>query len=204
MQILRYIICITVKYIYTDEGISGQQQDSSHKLPVVVQGVEVRGGHMVDPRAGVGVGNGGIDRHQVHVMHGHVVTVLATLQEANIDQGCSVKPTVKRCQLTQITFIYCLRQLKKITFIYCQLVHIIVFYFQLVRIIFIYCQLVHIIFTYCQLVRIILSTCTYHIHLLSACTRHIHLLSTCTYHTRLSISTCHRNLDGSHMICFIQ
>ena len=107
MPILKYIMHISVKYIYTDEGISGQQQDSSYKLPVVVQGVKVGGGHMIDPRAGVGVGDGRIDRHQVHIVHGDVVTVLATLQEANIDQGCSVKPTVKRCQSTQIKFIHC-------------------------------------------------------------------------------------------------
>lgn len=48
---------------------------------------------MVHPGPGVGVGDGRVNWYQVHIMHSDIITVFATLQESNIDQRRSVKPT---------------------------------------------------------------------------------------------------------------
>lgn len=73
----------------------GQQQYSTHVGLVVVQGVQLGWGDVEGSLLREAIVQSLVLRQQVHIVHGDVVGVIATLQEANVDQGGPVKPTLE-------------------------------------------------------------------------------------------------------------
>lgn len=70
----------------------GEQQDASYVGVVVVEGVQLRRGHVEGPRCWEAVVQLLVEGQQVHVVHRHVVRVIGALQEAHVDQGRPVEP----------------------------------------------------------------------------------------------------------------
>ena len=70
-----------------------EQQDAAHIGLVVVERVELWGGHVEGPSLREAIIQLLIEREQIDVMHGNVVCAVAALQEAHIDECCPVEPT---------------------------------------------------------------------------------------------------------------
>lgn len=70
----------------------GQQQNAAHIGLVVVERVELWGGHMEGPSLREAIVQLLIEREQVHIVHGDVVCAVAALQEAHIDECCPIEP----------------------------------------------------------------------------------------------------------------
>lgn len=70
----------------------GQQQNAAHIGLVVVERVELWGGHMEGPSLWEAIVQLLIEREQVHVVHGDVVCAVAALQEAHVDECCPIEP----------------------------------------------------------------------------------------------------------------
>lgn len=70
----------------------GEQQDAANIGLVVVERVELRGGHVEGPSLREAIVQLLIEREQIHVMHGNVVRAVAALQEAHVDEGRPVEP----------------------------------------------------------------------------------------------------------------
>lgn len=70
----------------------GQQQNAAHIGLVVVERVELWGGHMEGPSLWEAIVQLLIEREQVHIVHGDVVCAVAALQEAHIDECCPIEP----------------------------------------------------------------------------------------------------------------
>lgn len=70
----------------------GEQQDAADIGLVVVEGVELWGGHMEGPCLREAIVQLLVEREQVHVVHGDVVCAVAALQEAHVDECRPVEP----------------------------------------------------------------------------------------------------------------
>lgn len=70
----------------------GEQQDASYVGVVVVEGVQLRRGHVEGSRCWEAVVQLLVEGQQVHVVHRHVVRVIGTLHKAHVDQGGPVEP----------------------------------------------------------------------------------------------------------------
>lgn len=69
----------------------GEQQDPAHVGFVVVKRMQLGRSHVKRSVCRKTVVQSVIERQQVHVVHGQVVGVVATLQEADVDQRRAVK-----------------------------------------------------------------------------------------------------------------
>jgi hypothetical protein len=54
--------------------------------------VELRGGHVEGPSLRETIVQLLVEGEQVHIMHSNVIRAVAALQEAHIDECCSVEP----------------------------------------------------------------------------------------------------------------
>lgn len=70
----------------------GEQQDAADIGLVVVERVELWGGHVEGPCLREAIVQLLVEREQVHVVHGDVVCAVAALQEAHIDECRPVEP----------------------------------------------------------------------------------------------------------------
>ena len=71
--------------------IARHNEDTSNKSLVVVEWVEGGGGDMEGPSGWVLVMQVIVEREKVNVMHDKVVTLVPTQQEANIEEGSTIK-----------------------------------------------------------------------------------------------------------------
>lgn len=70
----------------------GEQQDAAHIGLVVVERVELWGGHVEGPGLREAIIQLLIEREQIHVVHGDVVCAIAALQEAHVDECRPIEP----------------------------------------------------------------------------------------------------------------
>lgn len=70
----------------------GEKEDAAHVGLVMVERVELWGGHMEGPSLREAIVQLLIEGEQVHVVHCNVVGAVAALQEAHIDECCPVEP----------------------------------------------------------------------------------------------------------------
>lgn len=70
----------------------GEQQDAADISLVVVERVELWGGHVEGPSLRKAIVQLLVEREQVNVMHGNVVRAVAALQEAHVDKRRPVEP----------------------------------------------------------------------------------------------------------------
>lgn len=70
----------------------GKQQDATNVGLVVVERVELWGGHVEGPSLWEAIVQLLIEWEQVHVVHGNVVCAVAAFQEARVDERCPVEP----------------------------------------------------------------------------------------------------------------
>lgn len=70
----------------------GKQQDATNVGLVVVERVELWGGHVEGPSLWEAIVQLLIEREQVHVVHGDVVCAVAAFQEARVDECCPIEP----------------------------------------------------------------------------------------------------------------
>ena len=82
------------------------QEDSTHKRFVVVQGVKVGSSQMEGAVLRKHIMQVRIDRKQVNIMHGHVVTLSSGLQVPDIDQGSTVEPALHKSRQRSATELH--------------------------------------------------------------------------------------------------
>lgn len=70
----------------------GEQQDATDVGLVVVERVELWGGHVEGPSLREAIVQLLVERKQIHIVHGDVVRAVAALQEAHVDECCPVEP----------------------------------------------------------------------------------------------------------------
>lgn len=69
----------------------------------MIEWVELRGGDVEGALLREPVVQGRVEGHQVHVVHGQVVRVIAALQVAHVDQGRAVEPEKDRPAFDTLT-----------------------------------------------------------------------------------------------------
>ena len=82
--------------MYQFKVLISDQEDSTHKRFVVVQGVKVGGSQMEGAVLRKHIMQVRIDRKEVNIMHGHVVTLSSGLQVPHVDQGGTVEPALHK------------------------------------------------------------------------------------------------------------